>query len=101
MAEAFERAVHVLIEGEVQRVGYRAWTEGQAQARGLSGWVRNRASGAVEAIFAGPGADVAAMLEACQKGPLMARVHRIAKRDPTPDERTHIVPGRFQVRETI
>jgi acylphosphatase len=100
MARRFELAVHVLIDGRVQRVGYRAWTEGQAQARRLGGWVRNRTSGAVEAIFAGPAVDVAAMLEACQRGPLNARVDRIEKRDASEDELAHVVPGRFEVRET-
>jgi acylphosphatase len=100
MAGPFERAVHVLIDGRVQRVGYRAWTEGQAQARGLSGWVRNCASGAVEAIFAGPAADVAAMLEACQRGPLNAQVSRIDKRDALQGEIADFGPGRFEVRDT-
>ena len=42
------------ITGKVQNVWYRAWTVEQAQVRGLNGWVRNRADGSVEALFAGP-----------------------------------------------
>ena len=101
MSSPAELAVHVMIEGRVQRVGYRAWTEGQAQARGLSGWVRNRASGAVEALFAGPAHVVAQMLEACQRGPLKAEVTRIDQRDATAAERAELRSGQFEVRDTI
>ena len=68
------RTVHVTISGLVQGVGYRAWTEREAIARGLSGWVRNRRGGAVEAVFSGDAVDVAAILAACSAGPRMARV---------------------------
>src|SRR5258705_10330251 len=47
---------HVLIRGRVQGVGYRAFAEYTALDHGLAGWVRNRRDGAVEAVFAGPGA---------------------------------------------
>jgi acylphosphatase len=48
------RAAHVRIVGRVQGVGYRAWTVDEARRRGLSGWVRNRSDGDVEAVFSGP-----------------------------------------------
>jgi acylphosphatase len=67
----------VIIRGRVQGVGYRAWTEHAAAARGLEGWVRNRRDGAVEAVFAGPSQTVAAMIEACREGPYGARVETI------------------------
>ena len=101
MSSPTELAVHVMIEGRVQRVGYRARTEGQAQARGLSGWVRNRASGAVEALFVGPAHVVAQMLEACRRGPLKAEVTRVDRRDATAAERAELQPGQFEVRDTI
>jgi acylphosphatase len=63
------RAVHVLIEGRVQGVGFRAWVAARAGELRLSGYVRNRRSGGVEAEFSGPAAAVAAMLEFCRKGP--------------------------------
>jgi acylphosphatase len=50
---------------------------GEASGRGLSGWVRNRADGSVEAVFAGPEADVQAMVAACRRGPPAARVDHI------------------------
>ena len=50
--------VHVMVTGRVQGVGFRAWVEREARARRLGGWVRNRADGAVEAVFSGAGPQV-------------------------------------------
>ena len=47
------RTVRVRIEGRVQGVGYRYWAERVAGELALSGWVRNRRDGAVEALFSG------------------------------------------------
>ncbi len=71
------RAVHVRISGRVQGVGFRAWAERQAAALGLSGWVRNRADGGVEAVFSGPEEAVETMLAACRQGPRHARVDAV------------------------
>lgn len=72
------RAVHVAITGLVQGVGYRAWVEREAQLRGLSGWVRNRRDGSVEAVFAGDHGMVEQMLLACGQGPRMAEVEAVS-----------------------
>lgn len=79
-------SVLVRIEGRVQGVWYRGWAEGTARRRGLSGWVRNRADGSVEALFSGAGADVEAMLEDCRKGPPAARVTTVAPRPADPPD---------------
>ena len=67
------RCVRVRIEGSVQGVGFRYWTERVATELGLTGWVRNRRDGTVEALFCGPAQDVAEMLERCREGPRAAR----------------------------
>ena len=72
--QADRRTVRVRIEGGVQGVSYRYWTERVAGGLGLTGWVRNRRDGSVEALFAGPAADVARMLERCKDGPRSAHV---------------------------
>ena len=46
--------VRVRISGRVQGVWYRGWTVDEARRLGLSGWVRNRRDGSVEAVFSGP-----------------------------------------------
>jgi len=72
--DSFERIVRAVIRGKVQGVGYRNWTERQALARGLAGWVRNRADGSVETVFAGDADNVAAMAESLLRGPPASRV---------------------------
>ena len=74
----------VVISGRVQGVGYRAWAQYTALDQGLDGWVRNRRDGSVEAVFAGVPETVAAMIEACRRGPPGARVDRLEERDGTP-----------------
>lgn len=71
------KAVHVIISGRVQGVGYRNWTVITATKLGIEGWVRNRSDGTVEAVFHGNTQQVDAMLEACRKGPMLARVDDI------------------------
>lgn len=80
------RSVEIVVRGRVQGVGYRAWTKGVAEARGLSGTVRNRQDGSVEARLAGPEDAVATMIEACRRGPPGARVQDLAVHDlPSPE----------------
>ncbi|WP_043337638.1 acylphosphatase [Belnapia moabensis] len=72
-------AHHLRIEGRVQGVGYRAWMVREARRLGLSGWVRNCLDGSVEAVIAGPEPAVQALLTACRRGPIAARVDRIVE----------------------
>jgi len=71
------KCIHVRIEGRVQGVGFRAWTETEAKALELAGWVRNRRDGSVEAVFQGEEDAVKAMLDLCRAGPHGARVDRL------------------------
>ncbi|AWB21065.1 acylphosphatase [Methylobacterium currus] len=75
------RSVEIIVRGRVQGVGYRAWTKGVAEARGLSGTVRNRHDGSVEAHLAGPAEAIVAVIEACRQGPPGARVLDLAVKD--------------------
>jgi len=68
------RTVAVRIEGRVQGVYYRAWTDQNARALGLDGWVRNVSDGSVEAVFSGPPDKIAEMLRRCADGPSDAKV---------------------------
>jgi acylphosphatase len=71
------RTVTVKIEGRVQGVFYRAWTEHTARALGLDGTVRNTSDGSVEAVFSGPADKVDQMLRHCAEGPPDARVTKV------------------------
>ena len=71
------RCVHLIIEGRVQGVGYRAFTRGHAKRLGLDGWVRNLKDGNVEAVISGAERTVDEMLVELQRGPFAARVRNI------------------------
>lgn len=73
-ADQKRRTVTVKIEGRVQGVYYRAWTEQTARMLGLDGWVRNARDGSVEAVFSGAPAAVEEMLRRCADGPRDAKV---------------------------
>jgi acylphosphatase len=99
MSEAIR---HVTIRGRVQGVGYRAWVEDEATARGLEGWVRNRRDGSVEAVFAGPAGVVTDMVAACRRGPSSARVDGVQDLAAGPDMlRLRRAGERFAVLPTI
>ena len=57
------------IRGHVQGVGFRMYLVRKARQLGLSGWVRNRVDGSVEADVQGPAAAVDALIAAAQRGP--------------------------------
>ncbi|HZP99010.1 MAG TPA: acylphosphatase [Reyranella sp.] len=65
------------ITGRVQGVGYRDWVITTGRRLGLTGWVRNRTDGAVEALIVGEEGAVGRMIQACRRGPPLARVDEI------------------------
>jgi acylphosphatase len=65
---------HVVVRGEVQGVFFRDSTRREAESHGVSGWVKNRDDGSVEAVFEGPADAVEAVLEWCRSGPSRAHV---------------------------
>jgi acylphosphatase len=65
---------HVVISGRVQGVFFRVEASQRARSLGVSGWVRHRPDGAVEAAFEGPREAVESLLRWCGQGPAGARV---------------------------
>jgi acylphosphatase len=80
-----EKTVRLRITGEVQGVGYRIWATRTAAGLGLRGWVRNRKDGSVEVLATGVADAVAAMAEACRRGPSAARVAKVTVSDAEDD----------------
>lgn len=77
-------AKRLIISGRVQGVGFRYWISAQAEALGVSGWVRNRRDGTVEAVVDGDPAAVEELLRACRRGPRMADVATIEETSAEP-----------------
>ncbi len=78
MTASPEIRVRVVISGLVQGVFFRHYTRKSAINYGLSGWVKNRPDGRVEALLEGTEAQVAMMLEWCRIGPPSAQVTDVA-----------------------
>lgn len=77
MPAANRRTVHIRIDGRVQGVGFRYWMEDVSLDLGVTGWVRNRRDGSVEAVISGEPEVVEEMLGRCRRGPPAARVSRL------------------------
>ncbi len=71
------KTVRLMIHGTVQNVFYRASAMSEAERRNLSGWIRNRHDGTVEAVVSGPEEDVDAFIGWTREGPPNARVVRV------------------------
>ena len=78
-------AKRLVISGRVQRVGFRHWIAAEASRLGVSGWVRNRADGAVEALVHGDSAAVEELLRACRLGPPLAEIASITEELAEPE----------------
>jgi len=75
----------VIVSGRVQGVWFRGTACERARELGVSGWVRNRPDGNVEAVIEGPRRQVRQMVAWCYRGPRMAQVQHVdlAWEEPT------------------
>lgn len=72
---------HLIIRGRVQGVWYRESMRQEAERLGVTGWVRNRRDGTVEAMLQGEAAAVQALIEWAWQGPPAAEVSDITIRE--------------------
>lgn len=93
------RVVRVIVTGRVQGVAFRDFVQREARSRGLTGWVRNRRDGSVEAVFAGEAVSVAEMAAVCRRGPPAARVTDVAVAPVEPADAA-LPAGKFEVLPT-
>jgi acylphosphatase len=64
----------VIVTGRVQGVGFRYSARARAESLGVSGWMKNRLDGNVEAVFEGPRERVELLVRWCRQGPSGAYV---------------------------
>jgi acylphosphatase len=67
----------VVVHGRVQGVFFRHSARERANAHGVSGWVRNRSDGAVEAVLEGPPESVGRVVRFFETGPPSAHVEDV------------------------
>jgi len=78
------KRVHVIVEGRVQGVFFRAFTRDAAVNLGLSGWVRNQPNGSVEAIVEGEKTAVEKMLQWFYQGSPNSIVEKVHTTEESP-----------------
>ena len=71
------QCLHAIVQGRVQGVGFRAFTEHHASEKELRGWVRNRQDGTVEVEAEGPRPVLEDLLQILHDGPRLAHVTQI------------------------
>lgn len=74
---------HLRIEGRVQGVGFRFYMQHKARELGITGWVRNRPDGTVEAVIQGMPEAVETMLAWAGRGPRSAIVSNVQVTEST------------------
>jgi acylphosphatase len=78
------RRVSLRIRGKVQGVFFRESTRQEATRLGLTGWVRNRDDGSVEAVAEGAQAALEEFIRWCHRGPQAARVTDVERTESEP-----------------
>ena len=69
-----QKTVHIIVEGKVQGVFYRATAKEMADEIGVKGWVKNKEDGNVEIVASGSEQEVEDFINWCRKGPKRAVV---------------------------
>jgi acylphosphatase len=75
----------VVVSGRVQGVFFRDSCRDKAEQSGVSGWVRNRSDGKLEAAFEGDEAAVSELVEWCRAGPGAADVDDVTVTEEQPE----------------
>ena len=68
---------HIIITGKVQGDSFRYWLQKAALQRNVTGWVRNKISGEVEALLVGNDVEINKLIKLCEKGPATSEVTKV------------------------
>ena len=88
---------HWFVSGQVQGVGFRAFTYESARDLKLRGWVRNLTDRRVEIVAEGPPKQVEQLLEKVKKGPEFGRVEGV--KEGKVDEKEKLAEE-FEIRDS-
>src|SRR5438067_5338120 len=88
---------HWFVSGQVQGVGFRAFTYESATDLELKGWVRNLTDGRVEIVAQGNEPTIAKLLERVKKGPQFGRVDSVKE---APADEKEALKEKFEIRDS-
>ena len=89
MLKVMQEQLSCVVRGLVQGVGFRWFVQREANARGLTGWVRNNPEGSVELIAQGPQEALESFLAAIRRGPRSAMVRDVQLEWTVPSREYH------------
>jgi acylphosphatase len=79
-----ESAIHMIVRGMVQGVGFRFFVRREASRFGVTGWVKNLPDGSVEVYAEGEENALSPFIESVEEGPRFSRVKGVEKERVTP-----------------
>lgn len=71
------KRLHLIISGDVQGVGFRAWVRQRVQNTSITGWVKNCPDKTVEILAEGLREDLDDLRVACDHGPDLSLVKKM------------------------
>lgn len=86
-------ARRVVVRGRVQGVSFRDGLRAEAETRDVTGWVRNRDDGAVEALLEGDPEALEALVAWCREGPPGAAVEGVEEGPVDPEGNSDFATG--------
>jgi len=73
-----QSAAEIVVEGNVQGVGYRDFAQRRAASLGLSGYVMNLRDGRVRVRAEGPRDAIDELVRDLERGPPLARIEKVS-----------------------
>lgn len=81
--------LQIIVNGDVQGVGFRYFTQMKATQNRINGWVKNCVDGSVEIVAAGAEEDMKVFLEEIRHGNPFSKVSHISYKEIEPNETFH------------
>lgn len=72
-----QKAAHILVEGEVQGVGFRSFAQRHATRLRLTGYAKNLPDGRVEVEVEGDREKIEELIQRLRQGPSLSRVAEV------------------------